>query len=72
MIETLQRAVDRASNLSPEVQSRLAALLVEEIESDASWDASFARSPHALAALAEEALRDEAEGRTVDADRHLL
>ena len=52
----LQLAIDRASHLPAEQQDALAALMLEEMEPQARWDAQFAASGDKLAALADAAL----------------
>jgi hypothetical protein len=52
--------------LPEEQQNALAAILLQEIESEQRWQESFARSPSALDKLAEEALEEDRLGRTVE------
>ncbi|MEI8373682.1 MAG: hypothetical protein WCJ35_12715 [Planctomycetota bacterium] len=66
MTSLLQSVVQRALALPEEQQNALAALLLEEIESEQCWQESFARSPDVLDKLAEEALEEDREGRTMD------
>ncbi len=47
-------------------------LAAREAEDEAAWDRSFADSQEALARMAEEALRDLAEGRTDELDPDTL
>jgi predicted lipid-binding transport protein (Tim44 family) len=66
MTRTLQQAFDKAAALPPERQDTLAAILIEEIESEDRWQQSFARSQDVLSKLAAEALEEDAKGLTRD------
>ena len=65
MTELLQRAFELASRLPVEEQDALAAQLIEEMEIEARWDESFARSHDLLAEMADEALREHRAGLTL-------
>lgn len=65
MTELLQRAFELASRLPVDAQDALASGLIEDIESDARWDASFARSHAILERMADEALREHRAGSTL-------
>jgi hypothetical protein len=71
MTTALQRAFDKAAALPPERQEAIAAILMEEIAVDDRWTQSFARSQDALSKLATEALREDAQGGTLDMDKSL-
>jgi len=60
-----EEAVAQASQLPPEVQEALAALLLNEIASERLWDQAFAQSQNQIAKPAEEALTEFKEGKTV-------
>jgi len=64
----LQEAFEKAAALPVEQQEALASIVLEEIASEQRWQTSFDRSQDALAKLADEALAEDAEGRTVDLD----
>lgn len=64
MTELLRKAFRAAEKLSPEQQDALAAMLLDEIESDEHWDESFAASRSQLESLADEALEEHRRGRT--------
>ena len=66
MTSLFQEAVQKVMALPEEQQNALAAILLQEIESEQRWQESFARSPSVLDKLAEEALEDDRLGRTVD------
>jgi hypothetical protein len=61
----LEKAVAELSNLPDEEQDRYAAEILATLSADAEWDRLFASeaSQKWLAAAAEEARRDVAEGR---------
>jgi hypothetical protein len=71
MTTALQHAFDKAAALAPERQETLAALLLDEIDSEDRWQQSFARSQGALSKLAAEALQEDAQGLTRDLDELL-
>jgi hypothetical protein len=66
--ELLQRAFQLASRLPAEEQDGIGAQLIAEIESEAGWDASFARSHDLLEQMADEALREHRAGLTLPLD----
>lgn len=68
MTELLQRAFELASRLPAKEQDALASGLIEDIESDARWDASFARSQDILERMADQALREHRAGLTLPPD----
>ena len=61
----LEEAFAKASQLPPDEQEALAALLLDEIASERLWDQAFAQSQDQIAKLADEALTEFQEGRTV-------
>lgn len=68
MTELLERAFQLASQLPEDEQNAIAAQLIEEIEIEARWDASFARSHSFLEQMADEALREHRAGLTLPLD----
>jgi methylase of polypeptide subunit release factors len=62
MTRALQAAVASASQLPPEEQDALAALLVAEMESEQRWNELFANSQSTLAQLAQQALVEHEAG----------
>jgi|LakMenEpi03Aug12_release.lakeMendotaPanAssembly.Ray.scaffolds.fasta_scaffold278701_4 methylase of polypeptide subunit release factors len=62
MTQALQAAVASASQLPPEEQDALAALLVAEMESEQRWNELFANSQTTLAQLAQQALVEHEAG----------
>ena len=66
MTDTLRQAVAQAEALPAPDQDALAAVILDEIASDARWDALFARptAGTALERLAAEAMDDLDAGRT--------
>ena len=71
MSELFDRAVDRVRQLPADLQNAIAALILDEIEDDARWDAAFANSPDALEQLAAQADEEDRRGLTevLDPDR---
>ena len=55
MTEFLKKVFDLASELPPEEQDALAALILAEIEDERRWSEAFRASQSALETLAEEA-----------------
>ena len=68
MTHALMSAVAQAEKLPPAEQDVLAAILIEEIESEKRWSQSFARSEHMLEALAAEALAEFKAGKAEPLD----
>ena len=68
MTKLLERVVERVKALPESEQDVIAALILEELEDEASWDQVFARSQDALARLAEEAMLEHREGKTQELD----
>ncbi len=68
MTQTLDAAIAKLAALPPEEQDRIAQWLLDELADDERWDRSFAASQDVLKRMADEALADEAAGRTTDVD----
>ncbi|MGO8760906.1 MAG: hypothetical protein ACLP2P_05730 [Desulfobaccales bacterium] len=68
----LEEAFAKASQLPPDEQEALAALRLDEIASERLWDQAFAQSQDQIAKLADEALTEFQEGRTVLLDEEQL
>lgn len=68
MTELLERAFGEAARLPAREQDALASLLLEEIASEARWDAAFADSQPDLARLAADALTEFHAGKTLPFD----
>jgi len=64
MTKLLEKAFEVATKLPPEQQDALAALVLDEISSEQRWDEAFAKSQHVLSALAKEALKAHAAGKS--------
>ena len=64
MTKSLELAIAEAKKLPSEEQDALAAIILEEIQDEARWDASFARSQSQLNRMAEKARQDLQAGRT--------
>ncbi|HUY75877.1 MAG TPA: hypothetical protein VMV29_03850 [Ktedonobacterales bacterium] len=66
MIDQLKRAVDLAAQQSPQEQAVLAALLIEAMQANATWDALFAdpRSDALLEGLVAQAIAEDNAGET--------
>ena len=68
MTELLQQAIALVSQLPAAAQDAIAAQLIEDVEHEARWDASFARSHDILEQMADEALREHRAGLTLPLD----
>ena len=64
MTQLLERAFSEAAKLPESEQDAVGSLLLAELESERKWAKSFASSQDALAQLADEALREFADGET--------
>ena len=73
MTALMERAINRVQALPPEEQDALAALILEEVESEKRWDELFASSQSQLAHLAEQAIAEKQAGKTkpLDPERDL-
>ena len=72
MTEMLEKVVAKIKQLPIEQQDALAALILEEIEDEARWDAAFARSLGVLERLAAEAEEEDRKGLTKEFDPDAL
>jgi hypothetical protein len=72
MTEALKKAFEAASRLPEPEQDELAAAILEELDADERWAASFARSQDALERLADEALEEHRAGRSEPLDPDAL
>ena len=68
MTELLEKVFNEVSKLPKGKQDALAAVLLEELTSDALWQQSFKKSATALAQLADEALDEFKSGKTESLD----
>ena len=66
MVELLQLAFEKVSQLPSDQQEFYAQLLLDELESESRWEERFEQSQDALEQLAKEALDDFKAGRTVE------
>ncbi|MBE9080192.1 hypothetical protein IQ241_23370 [Romeria aff. gracilis LEGE 07310] len=64
MTELLEQAIEHLKNLDANGQDAIAALIMEELEDEAKWDATFADSQNLLADLAAEAMAEYSAGQT--------
>jgi hypothetical protein len=62
MTELMERAIQLVSPLPVEEQDAIASQLIDELESEAGWNASFACSHDLLEQMADEALREHRAG----------
>ena len=68
MTSLLEKALRKAGRLPESEQDRIAQVILDEIEEEARWQASFARSQDQLAALAAAARDEIARGEVRDDD----
>lgn len=62
LLETLY---EKAATLPPAMQDMFARQWLAELEDERRWDESFAKSADALDTLAEQALREHQQGKTI-------
>jgi len=72
MTKLLERAIAKLQALSEREQDAIAAMILEELEDELRWDASFARSPDILAKLAASAMAEHRAGQTQELDPESL
>jgi len=68
MTRFLKNALLKAARLPEPEQDRIARIILDEIEDEVRWSASFAKSPDELAALARAAREQIARGQVRGAD----
>ena len=68
MTQALDAVVAKLSTLPAEEQDRIAQWLATELAAEEGWARRFAASGDVLGVLADEALQDEAAGRTTELD----
>jgi len=68
MTQALEKAFAKVARLPAEQQDQFARWILEELEDELNWDASFAESQGALAKLAAEARGAIERGETEDLD----
>ena len=64
MTELLEQAIEHLRTLDANKQDAIATLIMEELEDEAKWNASFASSQDLLADLAAEAMAEYNAGQT--------
>lgn len=71
MGKLLEKAIEEASRLPENEQEEVGAWLLEELQSERTWNELFRRPGLMIETMADEALRDDDEGRTepLDPDR---
>jgi len=62
MTDLLEKALRKAARLPAAEQDRIAQVILDEIEDEARWQTTFARSQDDLAALAGDAREEIAQG----------
>ena len=68
MTKLLKEAFDRVAALPEDEQDAIASMVLEEIEDEARWRASFAKSQDALAEFAKQARAEIARGDVLPVD----
>ena len=72
MTKLLTEAFEKAARLAPEEQDQVARWLLEELEDELKWSAAFAASQDGLSKLADAALQEHRQGRTLPLDPDAL
>ena len=72
MTELLEQAIARLKTLPSSEQDVIAILILEELEDEIQWDATFARSQNTLAKLASVAMAEYHAGKTQKLDPEKL
>ena len=68
MTKLLKQAFERAAALPGDEQDAIASIVLDEIEDEARWRASFAKSQDVLAKLAKQARAESARGDVLSED----
>jgi hypothetical protein len=66
MTKAMQQLLDRVSELPEDEQEKLALRFLEQLDDDTRWDELLGSSPELIDRMADEALREEDEGRTTE------
>jgi DNA-directed RNA polymerase specialized sigma54-like protein len=66
MTELLTKAFKKAASLPTELQDEIAQQVIDTITSEGYWDESFAQTQEQLEKLADKALAELKEGKTVE------
>lgn len=72
MTDLLEKAIAQLKGLADDKQDAIALLILEELEDEAKWDASFASSQTLLEGMAAEAMAEYRAGKTVVLDPEKL
>ncbi|MBW4650044.1 MAG: hypothetical protein KME06_15330 [Kastovskya adunca ATA6-11-RM4] len=72
MTDLLERAIAKLKTLPASEQDAIAAMILEELEDEARWDATFAKSQDVLAKLAAEAMAEYRAGKTQELNPETL
>lgn len=72
MTELLEQAIARLKTLPSSEQDAIATIILEELEDEIQWDATFARSQNTLAKLASVAMAEYRAGKTQKLDSESL
>ncbi len=64
MTTLLQKAIDAASRLNKDEQDSIAQIIIDELEDEKKWNASFSRTASKLETLAKEAKTEYQSGKT--------
>lgn len=68
----LERAIAQLKTLTANEQDAIAAMILEELESEIRWNDTFGRSPDLLAKLASVAMAEHRTGQTQELDPDTL
>jgi len=71
MTELLEKAFAEAAHLPEDDQDKLARTLLEDLAAEEKWDETFANSHDKLAVLADEALAEFEQGKTMPLEESL-
>jgi hypothetical protein len=66
MTNLLEQAISKIKILSSNEQDIIATIILEELEEESRWDESFANSSDLLAKLAQEAIIEHSQGKTIE------
>jgi hypothetical protein len=72
MTDLLEKASGEASKLPSKEQDALAAWILQELESERRWDSAFTGSADVPSKLADEALAEHRQGKTLPLDPEAL
>jgi hypothetical protein len=65
MLNRFEKVIQKASTLPEEIQDEIVAQWLEDIENETNWQKTLQQPQERLSELAQKALRESAQGKTI-------